>query len=265
VSMLAPSENMIGFSNVTVAYGDRIALENIDMEVRRGEFFGIIGPNGSGKTTMFRTILGLVRPISGRVEVLGFSGPELKRARQYIGYLPQREQIDPRAPGTVLDVVLMGRYSRLGLFKRPTDVDREKAFVALRQVGMEEFASEPIGHLSGGQQQRVLIARALAQEPALLLLDEPTTALDVATRQSLIELIAKIHREFKLTILLITHDVNLLIGRADRIAYLRRRIYAIGRPEEILTEGMLTEMYGYRVYIVERDGRLCVLVGDSHA
>ncbi len=263
--MLTPSENIVGLSNITVAYGDRIAIENVDMEIRRGEFLGIIGPNGSGKTTVFKTILGLVHPVRGEVEVLGFSGPDLKKARQYIGYLPQRGQIDPRAPGTAYEVVLMGRYSRLGLFKRPTDIDRQKALTALRQVNMEEFTSEPIGHLSGGQQQRVLIARALAQEPALLLLDEPTTALDVPTRQSLIELVTDIHREFKLTVVLITHDVNLLIGRADRISYLKGRIYALGRPEEILTEEMLTEMYGQNVYIVERDGRMCVLVGDSHA
>lgn len=259
-------EWVIRLKEVTVGYADQVALEQVTLRVHRGEFVGLIGPNGSGKTTTFRTILGLLEPISGTVEVLGRRGKAVRKVRSRIGYLPQREDIDPRALGSVFDVVLMGRYSRLGLFRRPGLRDREIAQWALEQVHMAEFASYPIGHLSGGQQQRVLVARSLAQEPEILLLDEPTTALDVATQQQLIQLIGEIHRTLGLTVLFITHDVNMLIGLADRVAYLNRRLYAIGPPEEILTREMLTRIYGHEVTLLTReDGRMCVVVGDSHA
>ncbi len=263
---MGSEERMIVFNDMTVGYAEQVALEDLSLKVHRGEFLGIIGPNGAGKTTIFKLILGLMEPIAGSVQVLGYSGKEVRKARPRLGYLPQREEIDPQSLGSVLDVVLMGRYSRIGLFRRVRARDREIAQRALAQVQMEEFASHPIGHLSGGQQQRVLVARTLAQEPEVLLLDEPTTALDVATQQDLIRSIAGIHRALGLTVLFITHNVNALIGLADRVLYVNRRPYAIGPPEEILTEQMLTEMYGHEVAILTRpDGRPCVIVGDSHA
>lgn len=259
-------ERIIRLDEVSAGYAEQIALENLSIAVHRGEFLGIIGPNGAGKTTIFKLILGLMEPMAGSVRVLGYSGKEVRKARPRLGYLPQREEIDPQSLGSVLDVVLMGRYSRIGLFRRVRARDREIAHRALAQVQMEKFASHPIGHLSGGQQQRVLVARTLAQEPELLLLDEPTTALDVATQQDLIHSIGGIHRALGLTVLFITHNVNTLIGLADRVLYVNRRLYAIGPPEEILSEEMLTEMYGHEVTVLTRpDGRPCVIVGDSHA
>ena len=262
----AYGSGVIRFRDVTVGYAEQLALEGISLEVHRGEFLGIIGPNGAGKTTVFKLILGLVEPMAGRVEVLGYTGEEVKKARPRIGYLPQREEIAPQSLGSVLDVVLMGRYSRIGLFRRVRSRDREIALQALEQMQMSDFASHPIGHLSGGQQKRVLVARTLAQEPEVLLLDEPTTALDVATQQELIRSIGEIQRALGLTVLFITHDVNTLIGLADRVLYLNRRLYEIGPPEEILTEEMLSKIYGHEVAILTRpDGRTCVIVGDSHA
>jgi len=265
-SISAYGPRVISFENVTGGYAEQLALEGISLEIPPGEFLGIIGPNGAGKTTIFKLILGLIEPMAGSVEVLGYTGQEVKKARPRIGYLSQREEIDPQSLGSVLDVVLMGRYSRIGLFRRVRSRDREIALRALEQVQMSDFASHPIGHLSGGQQQRVLVARTLAQEPEILLLDEPTMALDVATQQELIRCIGEIHRALGLTVLFITHNVNTLIGLADRVLYLNRRLYAIGPPEEILTEEMLTRMYGHEVAILTRpDGRTCVIVGDSHA
>ncbi|MFH1008299.1 MAG: metal ABC transporter ATP-binding protein [Candidatus Latescibacterota bacterium] len=263
---MGSEETMVSLEHVSAGYAEGVALQNVSISVRRGEFLGIIGPNGAGKTTLFKLVLGLMRPASGSVEVLGYAGRDVQKARPRLGYLPQREEIDSRSLGSVLDVVLMGRYSRIGLFRRVRAHDREIALAALAQVRMSAFASYPIGHLSAGQQQRVLVARTLAQEPDILLLDEPTTALDVATQQELIHIIGEIHRTLGLTILFITHDINILIGLADRVLYINRRLYAIGPPKEILTEEMLTEMYGHEVTILTRpDGRPCVIVGDSHA
>ena len=263
--MNVEAETAILFKGVTVRYRDRTALDDVSFSVHRGEFVGILGPNGSGKSTLLKSVLGLVPVVRGRVRVLGAEGRLLGSIRRRVGYLPQREQLDPTFPATVLDVVLMGRYSVLGLLRRPGRRDRQAALECLSRVGMESYASEPFAHLSGGQQQRVLVARALAQEPEILLLDEPTTGIDVPNQVALIKLIHEIHSGPRaLTTLFVTHDVNTILPYVDRLAYLNTKLYAFGAPNEVLNEKTLARVYGAEVGIVANARGTRVLVSDHH-
>ncbi len=254
---------IIRFSKVTVAYPETVALRNITYEIKSGEFIGIIGPNGSGKTTLLKTILGLVKPVEGEVEV--FQSPVGKNHRRRIGYVPQRKPIDPHFPLKVFDAVLMGTYSSIGLFKRPSSEHKKRTIQALEMVDMLKFANHIVGHLSGGQQQRVLIARALAGNPQILLLDEPTSGVDVATQQSIVNLIHKLHQAQKLTTLFVTHDINPIFSYLDRVMYLNQKIYAFGEPGEILNEERLRAFYQSEVIIYRHRERSYVIVGDRHA
>jgi len=260
------SNPLIRFQNVSIAYGDRLALRTISAEVAQGEFIGIIGPNGSGKTTLFLGILGLQPLFRGDISVNGHTvSDSLTTIRESIGYLPQRDSLDPTVPGLVEDIVLMGLYSKLGLFRKPSIKDKKRAREVLEMVEMAEAIHDPIGHLSGGQQQRVFLARALISNPKVLLLDEPTSAIDPGTQMRLIELISRLHRELDLTIMFITHDVNHLIGRVDRVMYLNRELHAFGPTAEILKEEILTKVYGQAVRVIHlEDGQPCVIVSDSH-
>lgn len=257
---------VLQFRNMYMAYGDRIALQDIRADIGEREFIGIIGPNGSGKTTLFRGILGLQLPVRGDIYVLGQSvRTHAKEIRRRVGYLPQRESLDPTVPGLVEDIVLMGLYSNMGLFRRPGKKEREQVRDVLEMVEMEVFIHEPIGHLSGGQQQRVFLARALVSHPKMLLLDEPTSAIDPGTQVRLIDLISRLHQQLDLTILLITHDVNHLIGRVQRVMYLNRRLHAFGPTGEILKEEILSKVYGQAVHVIRlEDGQPCVIVSDKH-
>ncbi len=260
------SDPVIQLRNVYMAYGDRVALENIEARIYENEFIGIIGPNGSGKTTLFLGILGLHLPVRGDILVFGKSVKSApKEIRQVIGYLPQRESLDPTVPGLVADIVMMGLYSNLGLLRRPGRQERTRVREVLEMVEMLPYIDEPIGHLSGGQQQRIFLARALVSNPRLLLLDEPTAAIDPGTQARLIELITRLQRDLDLTILLITHDVNHLIGRVHRVMYLNKQLHAFGPTEEILKEEILARVYGQTVHVIQlEDGQPCVVVSDKH-
>jgi len=225
-----------------VAFGQQLVLEDVTLTVQRGEFVGVLGPNGSGKTTLLRAVLGLVKPTSGRIRVLGHEGGGGLAGR--IGYVPQAAEIDPRFPVHVLDVVLMGRYGKLGLLRRPGPADREAAWRALELTGMQHLAGKQVGRLSGGERQRALVARALAAEPELLLLDEPTTAIDVAMTASLYELLHDLHHRLGLTVLIVSHDVGVVSQYVDAVACLSRRLVAHGRPDEVLSAETLEGMYG---------------------
>lgn len=256
---------IIKFSDATITYQERLALEHINLDIRAGEFLGIIGPNGSGKTTLLKSILGIVRPVRGSVQIFDCACHKLRcHHKARIGYIPQKGQIDPHFPVTVMETVMMGRYSSLGLFKRPGKRDRELALKALRDVEMEDYTGAPLGHLSGGQQQRVLIARALAQQPEVLLLDEPTTGIDTPTQHSIISLISNLHKNLNLTVLLVTHDINMISPYVDRMALLKVRLYAVGSPAEVLREKTLSEIYGKQVIVTAEEGGTYVIVGDYH-
>jgi len=234
---------VVELEHVTVRYQDVIALEDVSLRVRPGEFLAILGPNGAGKTTLIKTILGVVQPIAGTVRLFGKPPQELNGDQRRLSYVPQLAEIDPRFPIRVFEMVLMGRYGQVGLIRRPGKADREAARRALERVGMADLAHRQIGRLSGGQRQRVLIARALAAEPELLLLDEPTTGVDVGTTEGLFDLLEDLHRQ-GMTIMVVTHDVGVIAQHVSQVACVNRRLVAHGRPQEVLSGEVLECMYG---------------------
>ena len=198
---------IIRFDHATFGFPGIVALEDISLTIPESEFVGVIGPNGSGKTTLCRAVLGLMAPLSGTLRVLDCACEELRcHHRALIGYLPQKGMIDRNFPVTVLEAAMMGRYGALGLFRRPSQKDRDIARQALAQVGMDHHRDSALGALSGGQQQRVAIARALVNEPAILLADEPTGALDSKTGVEIMDLFQRLHRDQGQTVILVTHD-----------------------------------------------------------
>lgn len=255
------SEKIIVFENVNFNYKYKTVLKDISFEIEKDDFVGIIGPNGSGKTTILNLILGLIKPASGKIKIFGKG---VKEGRKYVSYLPQLSPTDPKFPILVYEVVLMGRYRDLGFFKNPKRRDYELVDQALSAVEMEGFKHVPFGHLSGGERQRVLIARALVQNPKILLLDEPTSALDVKSKNDIARLVWDIHKEFGLTILFVTHDLNIVSDFATKVLYINKKVYGFGRPEKILTQKMLEEIYGTQVILLNYKGKTCVIVGDEH-
>lgn len=233
--------------SVSFAFGTRRVLEDVDLRVEEGAFLGIIGPNGGGKTTLLEIALGLLQPDAGTVRVLGRPP---KGARGRVGYVPQHARFDHDFPISVRDLVLMGRLGRRG--GRPgswKEADRAAAGRALRQMDLEDRAGDLIGSLSGGQLQRALIARALAVEPGLLLLDEPTASVDTRVGRTVYELLGNLAGE--LTVILVTHDVGVISRYVESVACLNRRLYYHGTEE--LTPEMLEEAYGAPVDMVAHD------------
>jgi ABC-type Mn2+/Zn2+ transport system ATPase subunit len=253
---------VIELERVTVHYRDLVALEDVTFKVAPGEFVALIGPNGSGKTTLVKAILGLVTPSAGTVRLFGKPPEQLDGDWKRVGYVPQIAQIDARFPIRVLDVVLMGRYGQVGLIRWPGPRDREAAWRALEQVGIADLARRPIGRLSGGQRQRALVARALANEPELLLLDEPTTGVDVGTTEGVFDLLETLHHQ-GITVLVVSHDVGVVAQHVDQVACVNRRLVAHGRPEQVLSGEVLDCMYGPQAALVGH-GELPHIVVQRH-
>lgn len=257
-----PREPIICFDHASFGFSDLIALKDISLSISDGEFIGVIGPNGSGKTTLCRAVLGLLAPVEGHLHIFDCACDKLRcHHRAKIGYLPQKGVIDRNFPVTVLETVMMGRYGALGLFTRPGRKDQDIAREALDQVGMGAYKDNALGQLSGGQQQRVFIARALAQQPRVLILDEPTTGLDITAQHNVIELVQHLHDELRLTILLITHDINMIRSKVDRLVLLKTRLFAAGPPSDVLKPDILRQVYGKDLVITEND---LVIVEDYH-
>lgn len=224
----------IELQDVSVHYGDTPALSSVSLNVAGGQFVSILGANGSGKTTLLKVINGFIEPSQGEVRVFGKEvRADLNKLRIDIGYVPQKSTPRVTVPITVFDVVLSGRYGKIGLFKRPDKEDRRKTLEALRWVGMEEFCERRITELSGGQQQKIFIARALVQEPKILLLDEPTSFLDVKTQTQVLKLIKDLQHRREITTLLVTHDLNEAFC-SDFIYHLKDgAIQSCGTPAEV--------------------------------
>jgi ABC-type Mn2+/Zn2+ transport system ATPase subunit len=240
VSAVVPAA--VSFRQVGFAYNGTPALQDVSLEVPRGSFTALIGPNGAGKSTLLRLLLGLLHPQRGEVTVLG------KRPGSRglpIGYVPQRIHLPSGFPLSVHEVVLMGRYGRLGLGRRPGREDHAKVREALERVGMADLERQRFGELSGGQQQRVLIARALCGEPRLLLLDEPTAGLDPAAQARFYTLVCDLQRAADLTLLCASHDVGVVSAHADRVILLDRSVRAFGDPAEVLGSPALDTSYGF--------------------
>jgi len=253
---------IIQFDHASFGFPGVTALEDISLSISEGEFVGVIGPNGSGKTTLCRAVLGLMAPTEGHLHIFDCACEALRcYHRAKIGYLPQKGVVDRNFPVTVLETVMMGRYGALGLLRRPGAKDRQIAMDALAQVSMDQHKDTALGCLSGGQQQRVFIARALAQQPKVLLLDEPTTGLDITMQHNVIELVQHLHKKLKLTVLLITHDINMIRSRVDRLVLLKTRLFAAGSPSEVLKPDILSQVYGKDLVITGKD---IVIVEDYH-
>jgi ABC-type Mn2+/Zn2+ transport system ATPase subunit len=224
-----------------------VALQGVSLEVKRGEFIGIIGPNGAGKTTLLTVINGLGKLVHGQAWVLGsrLTGRNGNNLRKHIGYVAQVENIDPRLPISVREMVMVGCYGRLGLFRRPTQANWEIVDKVLEMVGMAHLAQRPIGHLSGGEYQRTAIARALVQQPEIFLLDEPTASIDRKAQHEILSLIHLIHKEYHMTTLFVTHDLRTLPPICQRLVLMRDgKIWQQGSPESMLKEEVLTQLYG---------------------
>ena len=241
-------------------YDGKPVLEGINFQVDCGDMVGIIGPNGSGKSTLIKTILGLVKPMRGEVSVLGSPGsPE----RRLVGYTPQTELVDWDFPVTVADVALMGRYSRRGLFRRTTKEDRDSADAALELVNMSGLRDRLIGELSGGQRRRVLLARAMAHNPELLLLDEPMAGLDATAQHQLLDLFDGLRRNGA-TVVLSTHDLSCVSSRCDKAACLNRKLIAFGKPSDVLNEQVLGDTFGTHLLMVHLDGQAYAYQHHTH-
>lgn len=215
--------------DLAVRLGGRRVLWDVSLSVHGGEFLGLIGPNGAGKTTLLRAILGIVPVERGTVEI---EGAPLARGRSLVGYVPQRTEFAWDSPITVEETVLTGRVKQIGWFRRPAQLDFDAAAEALERVEMDHLASRPVGELSGGQRQRVLVARALALQPNLLLLDEPFTGLDMPTQELLLELFSELAAEGR-AVVMSTHDLVGAIHQCSRLCLINRTVVADAPPAEL--------------------------------
>lgn len=232
--------------DLTVAYRKKPVLWGIDLEVGEGALIGIVGPNGAGKSTLIKACMGLLPLSSGWVKA--FEKPLEDNIRR-VGYVPQREDIDWDFPVSVEDVVLMGRYGHLGLFRWPKRSDRALAFDCLDRVGMLPYAKRQISHLSGGQQQRVFLARALAQESDLYFMDEPFVGVDAATEESIIDLLRDLRERGK-TVFVVHHDLSTADEYFDKLLLLNQRLVAFGDTKEVFTPELIQKTYGGRLSIM---------------
>ena len=244
----------LAVSGVTVRYNDTLALEDVSFELTRGERIAVVGPNGAGKSTLFQVIAGVQHPTKGEVRVYGHR----PGGHICIAYVPQRSQVDWTFPVNVADVVMMGRIGRLGLLRWPQGHDWDLVGQCLAIVGMADMADRQIGELSGGQQQRVFIARALAQEAELMLMDEPLTGLDVPSQEDIFDILQKL-RQREVTIMVATHDLNLAAERFDRMMLLNHRLLGIGQPGQVFTPEQLKVAYGSHMRLIETDDGLMAL------
>ena len=236
--------------------GTQYALEDVSFRIERGEQIAVVGPNGAGKSTLFKLIVGVIKPSQGMVLMCGHQ-PDRHTC---IAYVPQRSQIDWSFPATVEDVVMMGRIGRMGLFGRPRRPDWEHVRASLARVNAIHLAKKQIGELSGGQQQRVFIARTLAQEAELLLLDEPLSGLDAPSQQAIFDILESL-RPDGVTVLVATHDLNLAAERFDRVMLLNKRIVAFDRGPAVLTAENLLAAYGGHVHRFGQDETM--MLADS--
>jgi manganese/zinc/iron transport system ATP- binding protein len=247
----------IEIENLTVAYGRRVALRNVSATIARGAFVGVIGPNGAGKSTLLKAIVGIAPARRGSIRVLGRPARE---AHSHVAYVPQREAVHWDFPVTVLDVVMMGRYRGRGWLRLLQRRDRDAALDALAQVGMSDRRDEQIGRLSGGQQQRVFLARALAQDAEILLLDEPLNGVDMRTQETMLGVVERLQAAGR-TVVMATHDLNMAAESCDCLCCVNHNLVAYGPSDETLTEDVLERTYGGKVLVVSREN----LGGAGHA
>ena len=224
--------NAIEIKNLTVAYGENIALENFNLDVEVGSLVALVGPNGAGKSTLIKTILKFLKQITGKIKING----------KNLAYVPQRNSVDWDFPTTLFDVVEMGCYGRVGLFKRVNKKEKQKVFKAIEQVGMLEFKDRQISELSGGQQQRAFIARALVQEADIYLMDEPFQGVDSTTEKSIVDILKKLKSEGK-TLLVVHHDLQTVPTYFESVTFINKTVIASGKVKEVFTQENIDKTY----------------------
>lgn len=224
--------NVIEIKNLTVAYGEGTVLENINLDIEKGDFIALVGPNGAGKSTLIKTILNFLKPIIGTIKI---NGKTYKEERKKVAYVPQRGSVDWDFPTTLFDVVEMGSYGRVGFFKRVSKEEKERVKKAIGQVGMLDFMDRQISQLSGGQQQRTFLARALVQDAEIYLMDEPFQGVDAKTEKSIVDILKKLKSENK-TVLVVHHDLQTVPVYFDKVILLNKTIVAKGKVEDVFTE-----------------------------
>ena len=241
-----PDQPILDVQHLSVNYDGRVALEDITFHLHTGERVAVVGPNGAGKSTLFKVVSGVLPPTSGEVKISG-NGP---RGHICIAYVPQRSQVDWRFPASVADVVMMGRIGQVGFFRWPRRSDWDTVHAALEAVGMDPMENRQIGELSGGQQQRTFLARALAQEAELVLMDEPLNGLDTPSQEAILALLDKL-REQKITVMVATHDLGQAASHFDRVMLLNHRLVRFGVPQDVLTSENLLRAYGGHAQLIK--------------
>ncbi|WP_188020346.1 metal ABC transporter ATP-binding protein [Deferribacter autotrophicus] len=252
---------VIEIKNLDVKINNKLILQNINLTLKEKEIMAIVGPNGGGKTTLIKTILGFYKPSAGTIKIMGKQFQKIPKG--LIGYLPQKDLINYNFPILVYDVVLMGRRILKKFLEKTTDKDKEICLDALDKVGMSGYLNRPFNKLSGGQKQRVLIARLLAMKPKILLFDEPATGLDVVGQEDFYELINKLKEEEKISILMVTHDIGVISSYVDMIACLNRTIHYHGPPEHGIQPEILEKVFGKNIQFVIHDHRCATCRGFS--
>ena len=232
--------------DLTVAYQEQPVLWDIDADIQKGSLTAIVGPNGAGKTTLMKALMGMIKPVAGHIFVFG---KPIAEQHRLLGYVPQRTGLDWDFPTTVLDMVTMGTYGRLGWVRRPGRREREEAGRALERVGMEGFAARHIGKLSGGQQQRVLLARALVQNASIYLMDEPFQGVDAVTERAIVDLLKGLREDGK-TVVVVHHDLQTVTEYFDSVVLLNVRCLACGPVDEVFTPDNLKATYGGRAAVL---------------
>ena len=229
--------------NISIGYNGKLILRELSFQVPHGGQVAVVGPNGAGKSTLFKALVGLLPLRGGRIFI---HGEPLGHHKDCVAYVPQREEVDWRFPVSVSEVVMMGRFARLGWTRRPDKSDHEAVTQALAQMNIAELAGRPIGDLSGGQQQRVFLARALAQEPHILLMDEPFTGVDVATQEATLALLDRLKSQ-GVTVMVSTHDLNMAAQRFETVLLLNKGLVAYGPPENALSPAAIQRAFGGQV------------------
>lgn len=247
---------VLTLEDLTVAYNAEPAIEGVSFTIHASERVAVIGPNGAGKSTLMKVIMGLLQARTGGVDLHG-------RDRQSLGYVAQHEAVNWDFPVTVRDVVMMGRARQIGWLCWPRRVDWQAVDAALARVGMSEFAQRQIGELSGGQRRRVFVARALAQDVDILLLDEPFSGVDASAQVEMMVVLDTLHEQ-GITIILSTHDLNLAFQRFDRVMALNHRIVAYGTPREVYTPQILSQLYGGKLATWDQGRQVMVFVDDHN-
>lgn len=245
---------LLRVKGLTLRYESGTALENISFEVQAGQRIAVIGPNGAGKSTLFKIVAGVAKPSSGRIDVYGYE----PSGHICIAYLPQRSQVDWNFPANVADVVMMGRVSKIGFLRQPSGKDQEIVNDALSVVGMRDMSRRQISQLSGGQQQRVFIARALAQEAELMLMDEPMTGLDANSQKDIFRILDQL-KERQVTVMLSLHDMQMASEHFEEVMLLNKTLLGFGKAADVFNSDALLEAYGGHIHFLkDKNGQIAI-------